>query len=79
MRFYESDRERLSMMGYIREHSDCSDFQKIPSKKILRRYLINYESNTTLAWYLLEQYFNGNITIKDDEKLQSIERTGGNS
>jgi hypothetical protein len=42
----------------------------LPSKKIIRRYLLNGSDCNHLAWYLLEQYSLGNITIKEDE-LQS--------
>lgn len=65
MRFYESDRERINMLAYIRENADCTDHSKLPSKKLMRRYLISMEKSSLLPWYLMEKYFEGKITIKE--------------
>jgi hypothetical protein len=69
--YIEADREQRALRGYIWENSDCSDYRKMPSKKIFwKRYGLRPENINGLAWYLLEQYFKGNITIKED--VQSV-------
>lgn len=65
MRFYLSERDRVAMLGYIRENLSCTDFDRKPSGKIMRRYMLNYDSNL-MAWYLLEKYFDNKIQIKDE-------------
>lgn len=68
MMFIYARHEQTSMRGYIRELSECGDYNKFPSKKIMRRYFLNLGECNALAWYLLEQYFKGNITIKNDDE-----------
>lgn len=65
--YSDAHREFYGMHGYIHENSQCNDFTKYPSKKIIRRYTLDMDCNG-LAWYLLEKYFEGKIKIEDDEK-----------
>lgn len=67
-RYIMCEREHNAMHGYIWENSGCDAFNKMPSKKLLvKRYGLSYENSNNLAWYLLEQYFKGNIEIKDEK------------
>lgn len=68
-----AEREHNAMRGYIRENQSCGDMRMMASGKILkRRYGLDPSLVNGLAWYLLEQYFKGNIIIKNDEELQSV-------
>ncbi len=66
------------MMGYIRENSDCSDYNKVPSKKLIKRYMIRTDQEL-IHWYLLEKYYEGKITITEDEKPLPKSGTASNS
>lgn len=60
-------KESESMFGYMRENWNvCEDMQKLPSKKILKRYNIKYDQSNLFLWWLLEQYFEGNLIKKED-------------
>lgn len=73
--YADCESELTSMKRYISEGAkfesgSCSDYRIMPSKRIRIRYGIN-ELSPGLAWYLLEQYFKGNITIKEDVQPKS--------
>lgn len=80
--YADCESEITAMKAYIREqisyseHASCSDLSEYPSRKIRMRYWLRTNC-VGLAWYLLEQYFKGNITIKKDE-LQPEQRAGSN-
>lgn len=66
--FVDSEYERRSMINFIRENSkDVHDIGMAVPKHIRKRYGI-YPNRMSpgLAWYLLDEYFKGNITIKKD-------------
>lgn len=67
-RYTNAEHEWRSMAGFIREHSkDCSELSKETPKYLRIRYSLSYEwRHMGLAWYLLDEFFKGNITIKDD-------------
>lgn len=67
--FYVAEREVMAMGSFIQENSDCGDMNKIASDKIRHRYNLREIPILGLAWYLLEQYFKGNITIKEENEL----------
>lgn len=68
MSLSEAKHEQRVMRGFIKEIlvSNCSYIEKIPSKKILLRYNLSIENCNLLAWYLLEKYSEGKITINED-------------
>ena len=67
--FVNINTERNSMLGYIRENGGCDIWLKRPSKKIIKRYNINTDQDL-LHWWLLEQYFEGNLIEKPKEDAQ---------
>lgn len=71
-RYTNAEHEWRSMLAFIREnHKDCSELSKEVPKYLIKRYSLSYEYRQVgLAWYLLDEYFKGNITIKED--VQSI-------
>lgn len=66
--FIDSEYERRSMINFIRENlKDVHDLHKDIPKHIKKRYGIYPNRNHPgLAWYLLDEYFKGNVTIKSD-------------
>lgn len=64
--FVNLNTERNSMIGYIRENAGCMNWNKHPSKKIIKRYNLRTDQDL-LHWYLLEQYFEGNLIEKPKE------------
>lgn len=62
-------REENSMIGYIREKGGCTNWTKRPSGKIIKRYNLRTDRDL-LHWYLLEQYFEGNLIEKPKEDAQ---------
>lgn len=69
--YADCEAELTGMRRYISEgikfeEGSCSDIRRMPSKRLRIRYGISQHS-PGLAWYLLEEYFKGNITIKKDE------------
>lgn len=67
--FYVSEHEVMAMGSFIQEKSDCCGSELKPSDEIKRRYNLRHIPQLRLAWYLLEQYFKGNITIKKEDEL----------
>lgn len=71
MIYTDADHEIRSMHQFIREqnrftdYGSCDLFRLGASKQVRFRYGLN-QFHVGMAWYLLEQYFKGNITIKDD-------------
>lgn len=66
-RYTNAEHEWRCMSNFIREHSkDCRDISLDPPKYLRKRYgLFSGEYRFMgLAWYLLDEYFKGNITIK---------------
>lgn len=69
MHYRDSEKELSNMCSYIYENwyeKHMCEPMKYPSKKIIRRYNLNRYSQNQFTWYLLEQYFKGNITINED-------------
>ena len=56
------------MITDLKTLNGCDELNTWPSKKIMNRYGMRGKMGGIhgLAWYLLEQYFEGNITIKKD-------------
>lgn len=67
-RYTSAEHEWSSMLSFIRENSkDCDVRHKEVPKYLHVRYGLSYEwRNVGLAWFLLDEYFKGNITIKND-------------
>lgn len=67
-RYTNAEHEWSSMLNFIRENARSCDIRHRQAPKELRiRYGLSYEwRDVGLAWYLLDQYFKGNITIKED-------------
>jgi DNA-binding ferritin-like protein (Dps family) len=67
-RYIEAEHEFRSMNAFIRENAkDFHDASKEIPKYLRKRYGLSYEwRRVGLAWYLLDEYFKGNITIKED-------------
>ena len=67
-RYIDAEKELADMWNFIREN--CKDYQDVnidPPKHIRKRYgLYPNTRHPGLAWYLLDEYFKGNITIKKD-------------
>lgn len=71
-RYISAENEKRSMINFIRESAkDHHDLSKEIPKYLRRRYGI-YPNQMApgLAWYLLDEYFKGNVTIKKDEVPQ---------
>lgn len=70
-RYTNAEHEWSSMLSFIRENaSDCMDRRNEAPKCLRIRYSLSQEwAQIGLAWYLLDEYFKGNVTIKksDDE------------
>lgn len=70
-RYTNAEHEWSSMLSFIRENSrDCTVPYREPPKYLRIRYGLSQEwAQVGLAWYLLDEYFKGNVTIKksDDE------------
>lgn len=65
-------RNENSMIGYIRENGNvCEDWGRRPSKKLMKRYNLKYDS-TLFHWWLMEQYFEGNLILKEKKDVQPI-------
>lgn len=66
--FIDAEYERRSMINFIRENSkDAQDVHIGIPKHIKKRYgIYPNRMHPGLAWYLLDEYFKGNITIKKD-------------
>jgi hypothetical protein len=67
-RYINAEHEWRSMLAFIRENStDCSVRHKQAPNNLKDRYSLSNEYRQVgLAWYLLDEYFKGNITIKED-------------
>ena len=67
-RYTNAEHEWRSMGAFIRENSkDCNDLNIKAPKYLRKRFSFSYEwGHIGLAWYLLDEYFKGNITIKKD-------------
>jgi hypothetical protein len=67
-RYTNAEHEWRSMGAFIREHrKDCNDLSMEAPKYLRIRYSLSYEwRHMGLAWYLLDEYFKGNITIKEN-------------
>lgn len=64
--YIKSEREINSMHNFIHEnYRDCGDLNIGPSKKILKRYRLRSIGHVGLAWFLMEKYFEGKITIQE--------------
>ena len=70
--YYITEREVMAMGSYIQENSDCGDMDKKQSGTLKLRYNLRGVPILGLAWYLLEQYFKGNITIKDELDSETL-------
>lgn len=68
-RYTNAEHEWRSMGAFIRENrATCNDMSMEAPKYLRIRYSLSYEwRHMGLAWYLLDEYFKGNITIKKDE------------
>lgn len=65
--------ERRAMWGYWREnHNLCTTTMEYPSKKLIKRYNLNPADIHGFSWWLMEQYFEGNLILKQKEDVQSI-------
>jgi hypothetical protein len=67
-RYTNAEHEWSSMLAFIRENAASCDIRHREAPKYLRiRYGLSYEwKQVGIAWYLLDQYFKGNITINED-------------
>lgn len=67
-RYTNAEREWTSMLNFIREKSMSCNERHMEAPKYLRfRYGLSVEFiHVGLAWYLLDEYFKGNITIKEN-------------
>lgn len=68
-RYTHAEHEWRSMCNFIREQSkNCGDMTYEPPKYLRKRYgLFDAQYRFIgLAWYLLDEYFKGNVTIKKD-------------
>lgn len=65
--YSEAYHEHRVMHGFIHQISrdNCEDLIRLPSKNLLRRYSVRIENCNGLAWWLLEKYSEGKITIKE--------------
>lgn len=67
---YYARKEHEDLSGYIRENASCHTLTALPSKKLRQRYGMRYEQINTFAWWLLEQYFEGNLIEKPKDEPQ---------
>lgn len=72
-RYTHAEHEWSSMLSFIREKVreskdfSCHEMNMEPPKYLRIRYSLSQEFRQVgLAWYLLDEYFKGNITIKSD-------------
>lgn len=72
-RYTNAEHEWSSMLNFINEKvrdskaATCQQLNMEPPKYLRIRYGLSMEWRTVgLAWYLLDEYFKGNITIKKD-------------
>lgn len=67
-RYINAEHEWASMLNFIRENDKGCHIRNIQPPKYIRiRYGLSYEWRSIgIAWYLLDEYFKGNITIKED-------------
>jgi hypothetical protein len=56
-----------SLTGFKRENFSCEHYNLLPSSELRKRYNLNYEYSDPLVWWLLENYFNGNLVLKEKE------------
>ena len=70
-RFVDAEHEKEAMKNFIRENAkEVFDLRVEVPKYLRKRYGINPDQMAPgLAWYLLDEYFKGNITIKKDEEI----------
>lgn len=66
--FIDAEYERRSMINFIRENAKDSHHIRMDVPKHIRKRYGIYPNRFApgLAWYLLDEYFKGNITIKTD-------------
>lgn len=67
-RYTNAEHEWASMLNFIREKGAACDIRYMEAPKYIRkRYGLSSEwRGVGIAWYLLDEYFKGNITIKKD-------------
>lgn len=67
-RYTNAEHEWSSMLNFIRENGKGCYLRNQEAPKYLRmRYGLSQEWRSVgLAWYLLDEFFKGNVTIKDD-------------
>ena len=56
------------MLSYCNEQSrkNCTDLIKMPSKKLMIRYGLKPDTCNSIAWNILERYFDGKLIDKED-------------
>lgn len=73
-RYVHAEHEWNSMNNFIREQSKNLEYARIDPPKYLRKRYGLFEVQFRfigLAWYLLDEYFKGNVTIKKDVEPKS--------
>lgn len=71
-RMKEDSEELQNMINYCRGNSCMYNPSAVPSKTLMRSHGVYQDRMTGFIWWVLEQYFKGNITIRKDEELQSV-------
>lgn len=72
-RYTNAEHEWRSMLSFIRENSkNCGELHAETPKLIRIRYGLSQEwRQVGLAWYLLDEYFKGNVIITKSEDALS--------
>jgi hypothetical protein len=83
MHYRDAEKQVGDMHSYVYENwkdKHMCDPQPFPSRHLMRRYSMSYNRGMQpFTWYLLEQYFKGNIIIKEDVKTQQGNEATNNS
>ncbi len=66
-RLYKKSHEMDCLNGYVKANfkRDSCDLIPTPSISVLKQYNLDYSNCNTFIWWVMEQYFEGNLLIKD--------------
>lgn len=66
-RLYKKAHEMDCLNGYVKANfkRDGCDLIPTPSISVLKQYDLGYSDCNTFVWWLMEQYFEGNLLMKD--------------
>lgn len=76
-RIYKKAHEMDCLSGYVKANfkSDSCDLIPVPSRSVLKQYNLGYGDCNPFIWWLMEQYFKGNLERKQIGKKENGNKT----